>query len=218
MGQMWGYEMHSATIPSLRIALYARSRPTCEVQRAKDVGDLGKMPWAGLIPPQECRIVIVGPGADYWAYAFSDGAQAASAQELVREVARGEPECLSPRRVPTHIPAVCSMMQRTGGPVVTIKLPELTWQEILDAQRAGSAGPLRPSTIAALRRATNIWEQDPALEYRIVECTESEDIDLRDWCEKAADALRHSREPQDQEQAGRLAQALRFIDEGVRLR
>jgi hypothetical protein len=67
---MWAYFGESQNVPTLRVVVYTPDRPSCEVNRAKDM----KMPpaaaWAGIKVPAECHQVAIGSGTDYWVYTY----------------------------------------------------------------------------------------------------------------------------------------------------
>jgi tetratricopeptide (TPR) repeat protein len=65
---MWTFVVEPQPMSGARLVMYAPERHTCEVVRA----GLEKR-WAAKSPPvslpAECRLVVVGAGADYWVYA-----------------------------------------------------------------------------------------------------------------------------------------------------
>ena len=67
-GVMWAYIGESESVPSLRTLVYALDRPTCEVNRAKDMNLPPNAAWARLKIPGACRQIVVFDGADYWVF------------------------------------------------------------------------------------------------------------------------------------------------------
>src|SRR5215831_3228227 len=90
-GLMWAYYAESETIPSLQILVYLFDRPSCEINRAKDIM---KMPpsaaYAAVTLSAECRQVAVGSGTDYWLFAVPDtGAMGAKDRDWCLKLREG---------------------------------------------------------------------------------------------------------------------------------
>jgi hypothetical protein len=87
---MWAYFGESQTIPSLRIIVYLIDRPTCEVNRAKDLTMPTAAEYARVTISEECRQIAVGSGSDYWVFAIPNlGAAGAKDQDWCLKMREG---------------------------------------------------------------------------------------------------------------------------------
>jgi hypothetical protein len=102
-GDLWGYTARSGPVKTLRVLTYMADRPTCEVNRARDLSPPADARWADLKPPDECQALVISAASvapDYWVFGIPSGRFGMAS--LTGGLCRGKPVGLVPEDARSH--------------------------------------------------------------------------------------------------------------------